>query len=111
VSPFDTWSGCPKMTINKSLGHPPFQGWWKQHGHHFPTLSRLARHFLAISATSCPVERLLSVVGQVDAVRRTSLSPDTMTLLVFFHETLTLVRKIRASRIVRSTLEGRLEMT
>ena len=80
-------------------------GWWKQHGHHFPTLSRLACRFLTISETSCPVERLFSVVGQVDTVRRASLSPDTMTLLVFLYEELVLVRKIRVSRIVRETLE------
>ena len=85
------------------VGNP--LGWWKQHGHHFPTLSRLARRFLSISATSCPVERLFSVAGQVDAARRASVSPDTMTLLVFLNETLTLVRKIRVSRIVRTTLE------
>ena len=85
------------------VGNP--LGWWQQHGHHFPTLSRLARRFLAISATSCPVERLFSVAGQVDGARRKSLSPDTMTLLVFLHEALPLVRKIRASRIVRATLE------
>ncbi len=126
------------------VGNP--LGWWKDHGHHFPTLSRLARRFLTISTTSCPVERLFSVAGQVDAARRglqktlvdsnciyisqhslikairgynfvrvhrcfrkiirpASLSPDTMTLLVFLHEALPLVRKIRVSRIVRSALE------
>ena len=37
--------------------------------------------------------------------RRSSLSPDTMTLLVFLNESLTLVRKIRSSRIVHTTLE------
>jgi hypothetical protein len=85
------------------VGNP--LGWWKQHGHHFPTLSQLARRFLTISATSCPVERLFSVAGQVDADRRASLAPDTLTLLVFLHEALSLVRKIRASRIVRQAIE------
>ena len=85
------------------VGNP--LGWWKQHGHHFPTLSRLACRFLSISTTSCPVERLFSVAGQVDTVRRSSVSPDTMTLLVFLHEALQLVRKIRVSRIVRTSLE------
>ena len=74
--------------------------WWKAHGQHFPTLSRLACRFLAISASSCPVERLFSVAGQVDDARRASLSPDTMTLLVFMHEALPLVRKIMTDRIV-----------
>jgi hypothetical protein len=74
--------------------------WWKSHGHHFPTLSRFARRFLGIFGTSCPVERLFSVTGQVDDTRRTSLSPDTMTLLVLIHEGLPLVRKISYDRIV-----------
>jgi hypothetical protein len=55
--------------------------WWKQHGHLFPTLSRLARRYLATPATSCPVERLFSVAGQVDAAKRASLSSDNLTLL------------------------------
>ncbi len=71
-------------------------GWWKQHRHIFPTLYRLTCRFLNISSTSCPVERLFSVAGQVDAARRSSLSPDTMTLLVFLYESLSLDRKIRA---------------
>ncbi len=74
--------------------------WWKVHGHHFPTLSRLVRRFLTISTTSCSVERLFSVAGQVDDGRRSSLTSDTMTLLVFIHEVLPLVRKIRVDRIV-----------
>ena len=78
--------------------------WWKQHGHLFPTLSRLARRYLATPATSCPVERLFSVAGQVDASRRANLSSDNLTLLVFMHEALPLLRKIRALRIVEETV-------
>jgi hypothetical protein len=32
------------------VGNP--LGWWKQCGHHFPTLSRLPHRFLTISVTS-----------------------------------------------------------
>ena len=78
--------------------------WWKQHGHLFPTLSRLARRYLATPATSCPVERLFSVAGQVDASRRANLSSDNLTLLVFMHESLPLLRKIRSLKILQESL-------
>ena len=78
--------------------------WWKQHGHLFPTLSRLARRYLATPATSCPVERLFSVAGQLDAARTASLSPDTLTLVVFLDEALPLLQNIRADRIVQEVL-------
>ena len=54
--------------------------WWKQAP--FPTLSQLGCRDFVISSTSCPVERLFTVAGQVDSGRRTSLSPDTVTLLL-----------------------------
>ena len=70
--------------------------WWKQHGHLFPTMSRIARRYLATPATSAPVERLFSVAGQVNSDRRASLSSDNLTLLVFMYEALPLLRKIRS---------------
>ena len=69
---------------------------------HFPTLSRFVCRFLNVFPTSCPVERLFWVASQVDAARRACLSPDTLTLLVFMHEALPLMRKIRADKMVGS---------
>ncbi len=56
------------------------------------------QNFISGNLVFYPVERLFS--GQVDDTRRTSLSPDTMTLIVLMYEALPLVRKIRADRIV-----------
>ena len=78
--------------------------WWKQHRHLFPTLSRLVRRYSGTPTVSCPVQRLFSVGGQVDAARRSSLSPDNLTLVVFIHEALPLLRKIRVDRIVQEVL-------
>jgi hypothetical protein len=39
--------------------------WWKLHAVRFPYLSRLARRYFAMPATSDSVERLFSVSGQV----------------------------------------------
>ena len=60
--------------------------WWKQHAVRFPYLSRLARRYLAMPATSASVERLFSVAGQVVTAKRARLDPSTVTLLVFLHE-------------------------
>ena len=32
--------------------------WWERHESRFPTLARLAKHFLCVSATSVPAERI-----------------------------------------------------
>ena len=77
---------------------------WKQHGHLFPTLSRFVLRYLTTPTTSFPVERLFSVAGQVDTVRRVSLSTDNLTLVVFMYETLSLLRKIRDDRIVQEVV-------
>ena len=60
--------------------------WWKLHAMRFPYLSRLARRYLAMPATSASVERLFSVSGQVVTAKRARLDPSTVTLLVFLHE-------------------------
>jgi hypothetical protein len=60
--------------------------WWKVHAVRFPYLSRLARRYLAMPATSASVERLFSVAGQVVTAKRARLDPSTVTLLVFLHE-------------------------
>jgi hypothetical protein len=47
---------------------------------------------------------LFSVAGQVDSSRRVNLSSDNLTLLVFMHEALPLLRKIRDLKIVQETV-------
>ena len=41
-----------------------------------------------MSVTTVPVERLFSVTGQVVTSKRNRLSPETVTVLVFLHESL-----------------------
>jgi len=62
------------------LGDPykPLQ-WWKVHAEDFPTVSRMARDFLAIPATSVSVERLFSRSRHVCRDTRSSFKAQTIT--------------------------------
>ena len=79
--------------------------WWKQHAVRFPYLSRLARRYLAMPATSASVERLFSVAGQVVTAKRARLDPSTVTLLVFLHEAIPGVIEREAYEIIDAALE------
>ena len=54
--------------------------WWKANSSIYPTLSRMARDFLAVEATSVPCEEIFS--GGVDLITpdRCSLNPDTIRM-------------------------------
>ncbi|KAK7938916.1 hypothetical protein WMY93_002242 [Mugilogobius chulae] len=51
--------------------------WWKIHTVNFPHISRLARKYLCIPATSSASERLFSTGGNVVTCQRSSLKPTT----------------------------------
>jgi len=78
--------------------------WWKLHAMRFPYLSRLARRYLAMPATSASVERLFSVAGQVVTAKRARLDPSTVTLLVFLHEAIPGGIEREAYEIIEATL-------
>ena len=69
--------------------------WWKKYAATFPYFTQVTRSYLSMSDTSAPVERLFSVAGQVVTVTRNRLHPETVTLLVFLHETLPLHRDMK----------------
>ena len=76
--------------------------WWKRYVVNFPYLAQIDRRYLVILTTTDPVERLFSVVGQVVTVKRSRLSPETVTLLVVLHESLPVVREIQCKRFLDS---------
>ncbi|CAB5330942.1 unnamed protein product [Rhizophagus irregularis] len=57
--------------------------WWRINKTRFPVLSKLARKYLAIPATSTPSERLFSEAGNVMTIKRTQLAPNILENLVF----------------------------
>ncbi|KAK1889018.1 Zinc finger BED domain containing protein 1 [Dissostichus eleginoides] len=59
--------------------------WWRENKGRFPVLSKLARSFLCIPATSTPSERIFSVAGNICSQKRASLSGDHVEMLTFLH--------------------------
>lgn len=55
---------------------------WKTNRHVYPRLSRLAKEYLTIPATSVPVERLFSSAGELITKKRNSISPENANVLL-----------------------------
>ena len=62
------------------------RAWWRTHKALFPVLSRVARKFLSVPATSAPVERVWSTAGSIVTKRRARLSDENLDVIVFLHE-------------------------
>ncbi len=78
-----------KAELDNYLMTPTIDGeedplaWWRMHNVNFPWLSKLARKFLCIPATSSPSERLFSASGNVVTCQRSCLKPSKVDVLVF----------------------------
>ena len=70
-----------------SVDHPPLH-WWSVHRHLYPNVSKLARKYLCVVATSVPSEQLFSTAGNVVSVKRAALLPENVEKLIFLHDNL-----------------------
>ena len=57
--------------------------WWMQNQFRFPLLSRMAKLYLAIPATSVPSERVFSTAGDIVTASRACLKPGHVDKLIF----------------------------
>ncbi|XP_058248423.1 E3 SUMO-protein ligase ZBED1-like isoform X2 [Hemibagrus wyckioides] len=62
--------------------------WWKEHEKVYPRLSKVAKKYLCILATSSPSERAFSTGRNVVTCLRSSLKPDQVDRLVFLAQNL-----------------------
>ena len=51
--------------------------WWKVHAKEYPIVSKMARDYLTIQATSVASEQAFSIAGQAITARRNRLDPET----------------------------------
>jgi len=52
----------------------------------FPDVARVARQWLSVPATSTPSERVFSICGLVDTVKRSNLLGESIQKQVFLHK-------------------------
>ena len=80
-----------------SAGTPTFDvlGWWSVHDKIFPLLSKAAKKYLAIQATSCASERTFSTGGATVSNKRTKLDPTNVHYLVYCKENMDKVKLVR----------------
>ena len=60
--------------------------WWRTQSHALPELSKLARKFLCIPATSVPSERVFSKAGEIVSKRRSAIKPKHVDMLIFLNK-------------------------
>ena len=64
--------------------------WWQTNESKFPFMAKVAREVLCIPATSTPSERAFSKAGTLLSVRRASLKPHKVDMILFLNKNLKL---------------------
>ncbi|XP_011407706.1 PREDICTED: zinc finger BED domain-containing protein 4-like [Amphimedon queenslandica] len=64
--------------------------WWKENGHQFPHVMKVAKKYLAIPRSSVPSERLFSKAGELISQRRSQLKPKNVDMILFLNKNLPL---------------------
>ena len=59
--------------------------WWNQNCSRYPNIARVARKWLAVTATSTPSERVFSICGLVDTAKRSKMLGESIEAQVFVH--------------------------
>ena len=80
-------------------GKPPFKdsnslAWWKANCQRFSRMAKVARHMLAIPATSASSERLFSAAGRTVTKLRSSLKPENVQSVLYLNKNMDLYNNL-----------------
>lgn len=73
-----------EITIDCQKDNPYL--WWKERESIYPRMSKLAKKYLCIPATSSSSERCFSTAGNIVTAKRSSLHPENVNMLVFLYQ-------------------------
>lgn len=76
MNEIDMYLNAPCANENVNVLH-----WWRDHEYVFPILSKMAKDYMSIMATSVPVERFFSNTSLIMPPRRRKLNDDIFTAL------------------------------
>lgn len=92
--------GTARTTLDAYFREPPLDpmespfDWWKTKKITYPALAKLAQKYLARPSTSVPCERLWSEAGLIVNDLRSSLDPDSVSMLTFIEHNARELEKI-----------------
>ena len=72
------------MEAEIELDKDPLQ-WWQLKEAQYPNLSKLAKKYLCIQATSASSERVFSIAGLISDDRQSRISPEKLDKVIFLH--------------------------
>jgi hypothetical protein len=76
----DRYLSCV-LTDNTSI-----LAWWKENEMYYPNISKLAKKYLAIPASSVPSERVFSFTGHLVNKKRARMTPSNVNMFVFLNK-------------------------
>ena len=76
---------CYKAERKLKSDRCPFE-WWRERKEDYPLMSRLARKYLAVEATSTPAERVISALGFVLNKQRQALGSELFSEIMFLSD-------------------------
>ncbi|XP_033725237.1 zinc finger BED domain-containing protein 1-like [Pecten maximus] len=82
----ERYLSSPVNTLSDSDKSLTTLEWWKENELFSPRIAVLAKHYLAVQASSVPSERVFSLAGELVSKKRSRMSPEHVDLFIFLNK-------------------------